>query len=234
MKFSITRNVSEKFPALAIGIIIATEIENTVPSPDIAALLRSEEHNVRERLHPDTFKDHPHIKTMQEIHRSFGSNPNKFPPSVQALVKRVLKGNDLPSINPLVDLYNVLSLRYVTCIGAEDTDTCRGDILLTAADGGEPFTSLGETENDPPLQGELVYRDDEGIICRRLNWREGDRTKITETTKSAVIVIEALPPFTADQLRSCAQELAELTQKYCHTKTRTEILTKEHPECLIR
>ncbi|MBI5156345.1 hypothetical protein HZA45_03675 [Candidatus Peregrinibacteria bacterium] len=234
MQFFVSSEVFSRHPDAMIGIIVAESIDNSAADGATEALLCEAEKQVRSTLNEATFKEHPNIAAMQEIHRSFGNNPNKFPPSVQALLKRVLKGGQLPVINPLVDIYNVISLRHVVCIGAEDTDTCSGDLRLTIADGGEPFTPLGEEANDPAVAGELVYRDDTGIICRKLNWREGDRTKITEHTKNAVIVVEGFPPVTREKLDGILQELSALTAEHCRAETRIEVLTKERPECAIR
>lgn len=234
MRFLLSPAVLEQFPAIAIGVIVVTNMRNENREPKTESLLRMAEQGVRNNLNPDTFKEHPNLAAMQEVHRAFGSNPNKYPPSIQALVKRILKGSSLPTINPLVDLYNVISLKSLVCVGAEDTDRCAGDLELAKAAGNEPFVPLGETANDPPLPGELVYRDQEGIICRRLNWREGDRTKITEQTKNAVVVIEGFPPFTQEQLKNALGELADLIKEFCHADTRIEVLTKERPACEIR
>ncbi len=227
MHFLINPAVLAAHPDIAIGVIVATNLQN-VANEKTAALLQAAEDAAR-RVHTiDTFKDHPNLVAMQAVHRSFGNNPNKFPPSVQALLKRVLKGGNLPSINPLVDLYNVISLRHVVCVGAEDMDRCTGDVQLTFATGTEQFIPLGETVEDPPLAGEMVYSDDAGVICRKLNWREGDRAKITHETKNAIVVVEGFPPMTKDRLKEILEELASLVREYCRAETRIEILDREH------
>ena len=233
MNFSVSPAVFEQHPDLTIGVIVTTEIDNTNPSAEIEDLLRQAEEHVRSSIEIETFKEHPNIAALQEVHRSFGSNPNKFPPSAQALVKRVLKGRQLPSISPLVDLYNVISLRHIVCAGAEDMDACSGDVQLTFADGDEAFFLLGEEEEAPPDEGELVYKDDVGVICRKLNWREGDRSKITDDSKNAVVVVEGFPPFTREELEQAMQELSDLIQKYCGAQTRVEMLDAGSPSCSI-
>ena len=222
MEFSVALDVFEQYPDLAIGVIIATGIENTAANPEIAECLRRAEEQVRPTLDAENSREHPHIAALQAVHRSFGSNPNKFPPSAQALVKRVLKGGALPSINPLVDIYNIISLRYIVCAGAEDIDACEGDIRLAFAEGTESFLPLGENIEDPPTKGELV------------NWREGDRTKITDSTKQAVVVIEGFAPFSQEDLRKATDELAGMLLQFCHAETRQEILTGEHTSCTVR
>lgn len=215
MQFKIDPAIFSNNPGLHIGLIVIKDVNNTGSYPEITEKLRSSEQNICSKMNTDTFKEHPHIAAMQEAHRRFGNNPNKFPPSVQALVKRILKGGQLPSINPLVDIYNIVSLSHVLCAGCEDLDICQGDIQLTYAIGTEDFTPLGETENDPPQEGEIVYKDDYGVICRKLNWREGGRTALTESTKNALLVLEALPPASVELLQNALDELETLVQQYC-------------------
>ena len=227
VNFLIEPNVLSDHPGMAIGVIVATDIDNATEQPT-ADLLREAEQQVRNAYTIESFKEHPNLKAMHEIHRSFGNNPNKFPPSAQALVKRVLKGGQLPTINTLVDLYNVISLRYVVCAGAEDLDLCEGNVRLAKAEGTEHFLPLGEAAEDSPTTGELVYKDDKGVICRKLNWREGDRTKITNSTKNAIVVVEGFPPLTKEALGSILDELAQLIQQHCKAQTHIAILDKEH------
>lgn len=233
MKFKISNAVFKKFPSLNIGIIIGRDIDNTKTNPEIESLLRESESNIQRSFQVKTFKEHPKIVSLQEAHRAFGNNPNKFPPSHQALTKRILKGNKLPSINPIVDIYNIISLRYIVPAGGEDLDACMGDIQLVFADGTEEFIPLGEQENNPPTKGEAVYKDDKGVICRKLDWREGDRTKLTEKTKNAVLVIEAFPPVTREELQNALTEMQDLVQKYCKGSLQIHILNAEHHEVIM-
>lgn len=226
MQFSVTPTVLELLPTLRVGALVVRGASNENAHPEVAALLRDAEAGLRSRYTDETFKDAPHIVQFFEAHRAFGNNPKRYYPSHFALAKRVLKGGTLPSINTFVDLYNVLSLQYLLPIGGEDLDRCTGDIVLDRATGAEPFIALGETQNEPPEAGEVVYKDQEGVLCRRMNWREADRTKLTQETKNAVLVIESLDP--ADPLPEIISELQALVQKYCGGNSTTHILEREH------
>ncbi len=233
MAFSVSEEVFDKCPNLIVGICVVHGVNNSGSHPEIVELLRNAENQVCSSLDLETFKDDPRIASLQEVHRAFGNNPNKFPPSHQALIKRVLKGGELPSISPLVDLYNVISLKHVLPAGGEDIDVCDGDIRLTAAKGDEEFIELGSTENDPPKEGEFIYRDDVGVICRKLDWREADHTKLTENTKNAVLVIEALPPIDKAKADEVLSELKELVLRFCSGEVRVEILDGERSSCEV-
>lgn len=232
MTFSIDPHIFAVYPDLQIGILACHNIQNEHTPDSGTSLLRQEEAILRERIQdPEKLKELPTIVAWQEAHRAFGSNPNKFMCSVHALAKRVVKGNDLPSINTLVDLYNVISLRHLFPVGGEDLDRCRGDIHLTISDGTEPFTPLGEESNDSPEAGEVIYRDDDGVICRKFNWREAARTCLTEQTTNAVLVIESIPPTTHEELSRALNELSSLVEEYCGGSAEMYILTVGNPVC---
>lgn len=186
MKFKVDPKIFEDFDNPLIGVIIAKGIDNTNDNLQIQKLLREEEDNLREKLNGVEVSNHPHIAPWRETYRKFGSKPRDFRCSAEALTRVVLRGSEIRNISPLVDLYNLISIKYIVPVGAEDLDKMKGDLKLTFADGTEDYIPLGEEENDPPQKGEVIYRDDVGVICRRWNWREGDRTKITKNTKNAV------------------------------------------------
>ena len=103
--------------------------------------------------------------------------------SIENLLKRVLKGNPVGSITPSVDIYNTVSLTHALPVGGEDIDAMAGDIRLGITEGGDAFRPLGEEEDAPTLEGELCYRDDAGAICRCWNWRDGERTALTDKSE---------------------------------------------------
>lgn len=227
MRFLITPKIFKQFPDVTVGLLICRDITNSPSVPEVVTLLCDAEARLRARIaNVDFLKEHPTIMAWQEIHRRFGSNPNKFPPSIQALAKRVLKGGALPSISTLVDLYNVASLTFFLPAGGEDLDQSSGDFALTFADGSEAFSALGEAENESPIPGEVVYRDAAGVICRRWNWREGARTRLTQQTKNAVLVLEAVPPSSRLDLEAALDALSVHVQRYCGGTIRQEILER--------
>lgn len=216
MSLRIDSRVFEKYPGLLVGTIVCRDLSNGPAPPELTAELREAERALRARF-PDAeaLKAHSNVVAWQAAHRSFGSNPNKFPPSMHALAKRVVNGRELPAISALVDAYNIVSLRHLLPIGGEDLARCRGEIILTFAEGGEAFTPLGEDESAPPDAGEVIYRDNEGVLCRKFNWREAARTCLTGSTTEAVLVIEALPPVIRGELEAALAELRALAGRFC-------------------
>lgn len=151
-----------------------------------------------------------HLASWNDAYLRFGAKPNRTPSSAQALRKRVLKEGRVPSINPVVDLYNAVSLRYAVPVGGENFDAYVGQPFLTIADGTEPFdtTVSGEPVVETPVPGEVVWRDDSGVTCRRWNWRQGTRTRIEHLSGLMWFVLEALETMPAEALNSAGDMLA--------------------------
>ncbi|GAA4007557.1 B3/4 domain-containing protein [Sphingomonas swuensis] len=135
-----------------------------------------------------------HLASWGETYLKFGAKPNRTPCSAQALRKRVLKDGRLPAINPVVDLYNAVSLRFAVPVGGENLDAYAGKPHLTIADGSETFdtTMSGEAIVEHPAVGEVIWRDDIGVTCRRWNWRQGSRTRLDALSGRMWFVLEAL------------------------------------------
>ena len=122
---------------------------------------------------------------------------------LEAMLKRVSRGDHIGNINPLVDIYNVISLKYGLPVGGEDMDKFDGDIRLTIADGSEDFVTLGSDRSEPPYPGEVIYKDSAGAICRCFNWRESVRTMLTDDTANAFMCIETVDGASDEAFKRC-------------------------------
>ncbi|WP_396446441.1 B3/4 domain-containing protein [Actinomadura sp.] len=150
----------------------------------------------------------PHVEAWREAYRAFGAKPQRTRPSVDALLRRA---NALPSINKVVDAYNAVSVEYALPIGGEDLDAYRGPARLVRAAGDEPFDVIagGEPAVEHPDAGEVVWRDDAGVTCRRWNWRQCVRTRLTEDTENGLFLLERLEPYPVERLAEAGDRLAE-------------------------
>lgn len=233
MKFKIEDKMFEDYPGLYVGVIVARGVDNTGEDKEIAGFLRSVEEKVKSEMVVEGIPTHLHIAPWRAAYEKFGAKPKDFRCSAEALARMVLNGRELRHINKLVDIYNYISLKYVLTLGGEDIDQMKGDLVLGYADGTEQFTPLGSKENDSPLPGEVVYKDEIGVICRRWNWREADRTKLTEETESSILVVEGLPPIENETIEKAINELSELVKKYCGGDLEIYFLDKNNLECTI-
>jgi len=200
------------YPDAMIGIVVAEGIDNRRGGEGAATELAVAVRRAALTIGEGDLAAHPAVSPWREAYRRFGAKPSRYRSSIESLLRSARSGS-VRSVNPLVDCYNAVSLRHLLPCGGEDLGAIQGDLRLTLARGDESFIPLGGSEEQPPAPGEVVYADNAGIVCRAWNWREADRTKLTPDTTRAVLVIEALPPRTAADLRAACGELASLATR---------------------
>ena len=152
-----------------------------------------------------------HLQAWRDAYRAFGAKPQRTPPSADALTARILRDGALPGINPVVDLYNTLSVAYAIPIGGEDIDAYRGNPRLHVSTGNELFDTVKDSApfQEPVPAGEVVWSDAEGVTCRRWNWRQGTRTRIESATTQMWFVLERLEPMPLESLLRAGRILAD-------------------------
>src|SRR3989338_5169742 len=192
VRFTISKALFDHFPALHVGIAIIRGFDNSTVNPSTVMKLRKQEENIRESIKKESLSSLPGIRVWREAYSWFGAKPKKYRSSVEALHQRALEGDKIPSINPIVDVYNYLSLRHMLPFGADDLGKVESDISLTFAKGDEEFRAINSDEVKNPAQGEVVYSSGNSILCRRWNYRESEKTKIDNRTTDCVIYAESL------------------------------------------
>jgi len=198
----VSPEVSAAWPDYRVAVVIAEGVRNG-PSDAASERLLADAETAARELGLERAADDPRIAAWRKTFSEFGSKPSRYPSSAESLLARVLKGEELPRINALVDTYNAVSLRHLTPVGGEDLDELAGDLRLVR----EP-------------DGEVVWRDDEGITCRRWNWRQEPRTRLTEATRNAFFVFDLLPPQHA-----LDAAVAELTDQLEARGARTSVIS---------
>ena len=229
-RFILEPSFLELFPDSRIGVLVCKDIDNHIKEEERYApwLRECEKLSAVYTVNPE-FTENETIRSWRDAFYQFKTKKGARC-SIEALLKRVSKGGEIGCINPLVDIYNGISLKYGLPAGGEDIDKFEGDIRLTLADGGEPFATYGSDKDEPALPGEVIYKDDAGAICRCWNWRESVRTMLTEDVTNAVMVLETSRDEFADRLEGALKELAEKIEAELGGEIRIEIADKEHPE----
>ena len=208
-KLRVDPAVFETFPDYRALILYTTGMAS--PESDDASLeiQRQAMESARAAFGDAKANSHEHMMAWRKTFSAFGSKPSKYPNSGEALLKRVLRGDDLPQINYMVDVYNALSVKYVIPLGGEDRDKLTSDLVLRFATGDEPFVTRGDGEVEHPDEGEVVWADSDGVTCRRWNWRQGERTALTTATRNAYFLFETLKPYSMEMLQAACDEFVE-------------------------
>lgn len=186
-------------------------VDGVAPGPtdhDSDRLLAAAESAAQQTLGACPVEQRPHFAAWREAYRAFGAKPQRTRNSVEALLRRVETG--LPRTNRLTDIYNALSVLHQIPIGGEDLSRYIGAPQLIRASGSEPFdTATGGTAVvEHPDPGEVVWCDDDGVTCRRWNWRQARRTQLRDDTTSALFILDALAPLTDAALKDAADDLS--------------------------
>lgn len=233
MKFEIKEEIFERFPELNVGVLVVQDINNQGKDKEVLQLIQNRESEIRTNFKKEELPNESKIKVWREAYSSFGAKPKKYRCSVENLYRMILDGIELKPINQIVDIYNYVSINHIIPIGGDDIDKIDGDIVLQFADGTENFTELNSNEIKHPKEGEVIYRDNKEVLCRRWNWRECDKSKMTPETKNVILVVEGLPPFTKKDINNILEEFKNLVKKYCGGQIKSIILDKANREVEI-
>jgi DNA/RNA-binding domain of Phe-tRNA-synthetase-like protein len=199
----------------AVLLMVAEGLTGGASDAAGEALLVQAEQVARARLAGGQPHDRPQVKHWREAYRGFGAKPQRTRNSLEALLRRVDDG--LPRINRLTDIYNAVSVLHEIPLGGEDLDGYQGVPRLTRALGDEPFDTMaaGEGVVEHPEPGEVIWRDDAGVTCRRWNWRQCRRTALSDQTRRAVFILDGLGDVVPDGLLAAGDRLsAELEACY--------------------
>ncbi|APS22787.1 B3/4 domain-containing protein [Streptomyces parvus] len=215
-KLTVAEEVYTLAPTFTYVAIEAYDLVNGPSSEESSALLDDAARRLAVRLDGRAPHEDAHVASWRETYTAFGSKPSRTRNSAEALAKRALTDAGLPRINLLVDLYNAISVAHLIPVGGEDLDLIEGGMRLVRAEGNEDFVTVagGEKAVEHPDAGEVVWCDDAGVTCRRWNWRQGPRTRLTEETTSGLFLLEGLAPMPVAELETAAAELAETLAKF--------------------
>ncbi|KKQ92574.1 MAG: Arginine-tRNA ligase [Candidatus Woesebacteria bacterium GW2011_GWB1_39_10] len=233
MKFKIEKEVFDKFPNLVVALPIILDFDNNKSSVESLKYLRGQETDLRANLDLDSLVKDKRVAIYIDAFKKFGVDPEVFLPAHVALAKRVLEGGELPDINPLVNIYNALSIKYLTPFGGEDLNSLYGDFVLKFAEGGEQWIPIGGTKSRPAVKGELIWRDDLDLSTRALNWRQCDRTKLTKNSKNGYFIMDGFSNVNRENIEKAATKFLDLVNKHFGGDGKIYWLDKEHPEVEI-
>lgn len=237
-KFITEESFWSLFPDAEIGVVVLNDVDNSDSVYEDNETIRDDLAKANQEagkwITATPISKNEVIKVWRDAFQKFKKKKGNRA-SIEALLARVDKGNYVGGINPLVDVYNAISLTYGLPIGGEDIDNFAGNLRLTVSEeGGDEFMALGDEENNPTLPGELCYLDDIGAVCRCWNWRDGKRTMLTGNTKNAFMIIESVDPGRHGDLVEALDLMEENAVKYLGAKALVKtILTKENREVMI-
>jgi DNA/RNA-binding domain of Phe-tRNA-synthetase-like protein len=218
------------FPAVQGGVIVAEELANGPTPAGLQAAYAAEQIAVKTRIGQTPLSQLPEVHAWRRAFRAFGMNPTQYRSASEALLRRLTKKGDIPNINLLVDLGNLVSIRYALPVAIFDTKECRGTLTVRFADGSERFTPLFQDTIEHPQPGEVVFADDTGLVfSRRWCWRQSAQSAANPQTTSAIITVEAHHPAGFEAVQNALTDLQTLLTTYAGGSYTTGIANADRP-----
>lgn len=226
--------VLAEYPAIRAGIVRASGLANGPTPPALLAEYQAQQQTVRQRLAGVALADLPSIAAWRRAFTRFGAKPTQYRSAAEALLRRLTKHGDIPSINTLVDIGNLVSIRYAMPVAVFDQATVAGFTTVQFATGDELFTDIGSTEPVHPEPGEVIFADDAKLVCaRRWCWRQSAQSATGETTVYALVVVEGQHEAAAADVASAAADLAALLAAYQPgSRTTSYLLSPTNPRAV--
>ncbi len=209
--FAYDREIIDRFPTIRAGVVHATGLTNGPSPPELLEIYRAEQASAAERLARTPIAEIPSIAAWRRAFSAFGVKPTQYRCAPEALLRRLARHGDVPSINLLVDLGNLVSIRHALPVAVCDQSAVNGRTTVRIARGDERFTDLGAGEVSHPAPGEVIFADDAGLAsARRWCWRQSEESAAKVSTTHALIVVEAHHDDAEGAVRLAVDDLVRL------------------------
>lgn len=229
--FQVAPEVFHKLPNVCFGVVVIRGINNHKSQPEINSFFENIQATLFEKLGGRKAKEYSQILPYREAFQSLGINPNKFPPSIEALTSRIEKGKLLPNINPIVDLGNAISLKYGIPLGAHDLSASNEPLEVRLSQKDDMFVPFGSSEPEALEENEILYVSGHQVKTRRWIWRQSEFGKITEESTDIFFPLDGFESINDTQTREARDELASLLKMYFQKDPFVGWVDKKAPSC---
>ena len=213
VRLSVAPEVSEL--GVVATCLVVGKVRNRASDPDFERYRQELCERLREEYTEDFVRNDPLLEGFRELRRRIGRSNRRYPCSTESLIGYLRRTGTIPSINLAVDIYNCVSLETLLTLGGHDIARIDGQVTLRFPRGDERFVPLGSAEPQAVSAGEYCYIDDNDNVLCRLDYKQGDETKITLQTTDCFYIIQGNPNTTSEGLCRAKARLLELAEKYC-------------------
>ncbi len=229
-RFQYDQAILAAYPNLVGGVILASDLHNSPTGEALGAEYLKEQQAAIARIGTTPLSEIPALAAWRTVFRSFGVDPTQYRSAAESLLRRLTKKGDIPSINTLVDLANLVSIRYALPVAVFDTRALQGTLTVQIADGTQRFTTLNQDETENPPLGEVVFADDsKAAFARRWCWRQSDDSAARLETTAAIITVEGHHATAQADVQAALNDLLALLPKYAGGKCTSALLGKTQP-----
>lgn len=213
--FRYAEDIVERFPDVHGGVIHATGLSNGSSSADQIEAYSDEQADVIAQIGDTPLSEIESIASWRRAFSSFGVKPTQYRNAAEALLRRLTKQGDIPTINSLVDMANLVSIRYRLPVAVFDQSEVSGGTTVGFATGTERFTDLGSDSASQPEPGEVIFVDETGLVsARRWCWRQSAQSAARESTTEAILTVEGQHAGAAEDVGSALHDLLRLLEQH--------------------
>jgi len=228
MEFCYDLEIPARFPSLYGGVILARGLTNPFTAIELSQAFHSEQQLAKERIGDTPLSEIIPLAYWRQAFRSFGVDPTGYRSASEALLRRLTKKGDIPSINTLVDVCNLVSIRYALPVAAFDLGAIRGRITVRFATGSEAYKPLDTDDIEHPLPGEVIFVDEANmVVARRWCWRQSAESAVDLDTRLAIFTIEAHHPQAQTDVQAALGDLLDLLKKYAGGEFQAGLLNRD-------
>jgi len=214
--FGYDRTVLDAFPTIRAAVVQVADIEPG-GADGLADEYRSQQLATIERLAQIPIAEIASIAAWRRAFSRFGVKPTQHRSAVEALLRRLSKQGEVPSINPLVDIGNLVSIRHSLPVAVFDLEGVSLPIEVRFASGDEVFHGIGTDGPDHPSPGEVVFIDAAGYVCaRRWCWRQSAQSAAGPDSTRVLIVIEGHHESASEDVMAAGQDIADMAVRHLH------------------
>lgn len=227
-------DILTRYPRVVGGAILARDVKNGPTPAPLQALYEAEQQQVLQRISTTPLSQIESLAAWRRAFRGFGVDPTQYRSASEALLRRLTKKGNIPSINLLVDLGNLVSIRYGLPVAVFERSTLQGTVTVHFADGSELYSELGESAEDHPEPGEVVFSDESKlVVARRWCWRQSEASAAGAQTRECVITVEAHHATGRQDIEAALHDLLALLKEYAGGSFTEAILDAHHPALIV-
>jgi DNA/RNA-binding domain of Phe-tRNA-synthetase-like protein len=212
--YRLDRDVLQMLPGYRLGVLVYSGLDNAGSDVELITLLRSAEESARAKV-VGSVTDHAVVAAWRDAYKRFGAKPSEHRSSIEALLRRVLKPDCIPTINALVDVGNIVSLQSFVPTGVHPIRHESTEIGLRLARSGDRFLAAAGQEVENVTPGEVVLADQGEILTRRWTWRQSANTRMAQSTTRAFFNVDALGVNSDNDLETAMNEAQRLVARFC-------------------
>lgn len=232
--FQYDQAILDRYPDVVGGLIFATGVTNGPTPAALQAAYTAEQAATLARLGTTPLSQLPSLAAWRAAFRGFGVDPTQYRCAAEALLRRLTKSGSIPSLNALVDLGNLVSIRHALPVAICDLRATTGPVTVRFAAGTEPFTNLGQAEPEHPTPGEVIFADDASLVsARRWCWRQSAESAARDDTTTVLITIEAQHAGGRADVEAALRDLLALLPLDADGAVHSAILDRKNPAFVV-